>query len=101
MKVEIYKWDTIHNQGEKTMTHIFDNKIKCVVDWAEQTLSIVYREEIIDIFLFGDYTIKAHEELMIEISKIAQKRYIIDFKNARRKKLLRNIRNNMPRVKNP
>lgn len=72
-RIQIYDWDTTHNQVQKTMTHYFFNDVECIVSWDKRNLTVRYKGKTIDVFSFEEnsYTIDNHEQMMLRISKIA------------------------------
>jgi len=94
MEISVYVWETIHDQANETMTHLFENEVNCVLNWKLKTITLEYRNKVIDVFPFEDkpYTIRAHTRFLLMIASIAQQKYLLgQYTRVQRLKKLRHV----------
>ncbi len=96
MTAETYSWITTHNDTEGTMTHTFQNDVRCVVSWRHSTVTIELGERVVDVFPFvgTDYTISRHIAVLARMAEIAAESGIV-CPSLRRESKLKTVRHNV------
>lgn len=71
--LEKYTWNTEFDQANKTMTHTFSDKVKVVVHWAFNTITLFKDKEVVNKFSFEkDYTLKQYEQFLLNVAHSAK-----------------------------
>lgn len=73
METPVINCNTVFNTTENTMTQIFKEKIKLVVDFRTQIIALIIDDKVVDKFSFkSDYTLKDFERYQQQVIKIVE-----------------------------
>ena len=73
METPVINCNTVFNTTENTMTQIFKEKIKLVVDFKTQVIALIVDDKVADKFSFkSDYTLKDFERYQQQVIKIVE-----------------------------
>jgi len=90
MDMAMFIWDTMHDQANGTMAHVFANGVNCTISWKHGTCTLELRDKVVDVFPFGEesYRVDDHTRVLVRIAAIAQAKCPFGG-HARRRKLKR------------
>ncbi|MCL1933278.1 MAG: hypothetical protein FWF53_05670 [Candidatus Azobacteroides sp.] len=71
MKTENYTWKTTFETAENTMTHVFNDRVKIILNFALKIIITVRDGEAIDKFECDEMTINEYETFLIGTAKNA------------------------------
>ncbi len=72
MSNNIFSWETEFNQAKQTITHVFNERVKVVLDQKEQIIELYKDSEIIQkCFIDDNYTVTQYHHYLETIAQSA------------------------------